>query len=281
MTELGVFARVFPPGPPATVAASIAAAGFSVTQLNLSAIGRSSLDRSLTISEADAIGAAFRDAGVRVWGLSGTFNAIHPTPAVRQEGIAGCLANIARAPRLGAEVVTLSTGTRDPDDKWRAHPDNTTSEAWSDLRATLDELIPAASAAGVRLGVEPEPGNVVRDAEVAARLLEELGGDARHFAIVLDPANLLTVETLPRQEDILARAFELLADHVEALHAKDVVAQGYAAPGVGGMDYGLVMRLHATLPGASPIIAQDLRAEDAGRVHAFLATHLAESREAD
>lgn len=278
MTEIGVFARVFPLGPPDAVAAAIAAAGFTVAQLNLAALGRPTLDRSLTESEAAAIGTAFQRAGVRVWGLSGTFNVIHPEPAIRRAGIEGCRAIIARAPMLGAEVVTLSTGTRDPDDTWRAHPDNDSSEAWRDLRATLDKLIPAAAAAGVRLGIEPEHGNVARDAATADRLLTELGGDARHVAIVLDPANLLTVATLSRQEGILTRAFELLGSRTAALHAKDVVPTGYAAPGVGGMDYELVMRLLDTLPVPVPIIAQDLRPEDAGRVHDFLVGQLRESR---
>lgn len=277
MSELGIFARVFPPGPPDDVARAIAAAGFTVTQLNLSALGRPSLDRALTDPEAAAIAAAFGNAGVGIWGLSGTFNTIHPEPAVRRAGIEGCLAVIARAPAIGAEVVTLSTGTRDAQDTWRAHPDNGSPEAWQDLRATLDELIPAAAASRIRLGIEPEAGNVVHDAATATRLLAELGDDARHLAIVLDPANLLTVETLTRQEAILTSAFELLGGQVAALHAKDVVSTGYAAPGAGGMDYELVMRLHAALPGPVPIIAQDLRADDARRVHDFLADHLAGS----
>ena len=279
MTELGVFARVFPPGPPEAIGAAIVAAGFTVTQLNLAALGRPTLDLSLTEPAAVAIGAAFRRAGVSVWGLSGTFNAIHPEPPIRRAGIEGCQTVIARAPALGAEVVTLSTGTRDPDDTWRAHRDNDSSEAWRDLRTTLDTLIPAAAAAGVRLGIEPEQGNVVRDAETAVRLLTELGGDAGHLAIVLDPANLLTVETLTRQEAILARAFELLGSRTAALHAKDVASAGYTAAGIGGMDYELVARLHATLPVPVPIIAQDLRPDDARRVHDFLADHLRESGE--
>ena len=277
MTEIGVFARVFPPGPPDDVAAAIAAAGFTVTQLNLAVLGRPTLDRTLAEADAVAIGASFRRGGVRVWGLSGTFNAIHPEAAIRRVGIESCLAIISRAPQLGAEVVTLSTGTRDPDDMWRAHPDNGSSEAWRDLRATLDELIPAASVAGVRLGIEPEQGNVVCDAATADRLLAELGGDARHAAIVLDPANLLTVETLSRQEAILSAAFELLGSRTAAVHAKDVVPAGYAAPGAGGMDYELVTRLLATLPGRVPIIAQDLRPSDARRVHDLLAGYLGAS----
>lgn len=273
MTEIGVFARVFPPGSPGAVAAAIHAAGFTVTQLNLVALGRPTLDVGLGDREAVDIGTEFRRAGVRIWGLSGTFNAIDPDAAARTASIHACQALIGRAPAMGAEVVTLCTGTRDPDDMWRAHPDNSTPGAWADLRASLDQLIPVAAAAGVRLGVEMEPGNVIRDADAAVRLLAELGAEARHIAIVIDPANLLSVATLPRQEAILRHAFDVLGSSAGAVHAKDVVSEGYAAPGVGGLDYSLVMRLHADLPAAVPVIAQDLTAEDAPRVYEFLARH--------
>lgn len=270
MTELGVFARVFPSSSPRENARAISAAGFTVAQLNLSAVGRPTLDATLSASDARVIGAAYSDVGVRIWGLSGTFNAIDPDREARSVSIQACRRLIGRAPELGAEVVTLCTGTRDRDDMWRAHPDNSTPAAWRDLRETLDQLISAAAASGVRLGVEPEPGNVIRGADDATRLLRELGGDAHHIAIVLDPANLLSPETLRDQERILNAAFELLGGSTAALHAKDVVISGYAAPGMGGMDYGLVMRLHASLPRAVPIIAQDLEPADAERVYEFL-----------
>jgi sugar phosphate isomerase/epimerase len=271
--ELGIFARVFPPASPIRVATAIRAAGFTATQLNLSVLGRPTLDTSLSEQDATDIAAAFTDEGVRIWAVSGTFNAIDPNVGARAAGIAGCLAVIERAPLLGAEVVTLSTGTRDSDDLWRAHPDNGTPQAWRDLRETLDQLIPAAANAGVRLGIEPEQGNVIFSASAARRLLRELGPDARHLGIVLDPANLLTVDTLDRQVGILTEAFTELGPSTVGVHAKDVVASGYAAPGAGGMDYGLVMRLHATLPQAVPVIAQDVTADDAQRVHTFLVEH--------
>ncbi len=270
MIEIGVFARVFPPGPAAAVAGAIRAGGFSVTQLNLSVLGRPTLDADLTEVRAAEIRASFHAAGVRIWGVSGTFNAIDPDRMARAAAIRDCRALIATAPALGAEVVTLCTGTRDAANMWRAHPDNTSPAAWTELRATLDPLIESAAAAGVRLGIEPEPGNVIIDADAAGRLLTELGDAARHLAIVLDPANLLTVDSLPEQETILTEAFDKLGPAVAAVHAKDVVASGYAAPGAGGLDYDLIMRLHAELPHPVPVIAQDLTADDARRVSDLL-----------
>jgi sugar phosphate isomerase/epimerase len=273
VTTLGVFARVFPTGPAREIATAIRDAGFTTTQLNLSALGRPTLDTDLERSAASVIRRDFESAGVSVWGVSGTFNAIHPDRGLRHHDAEACLNVIRHAPHLGATVVTLCTGTRDPDNMWGPHPENTSSAAWADLLETLHHLLPAATEAGVKLGIEPEPGNVVRDADAAHQLMSDLGSDAVHIAIVLDPANLITPDTVDQQRDILSHAFGLLGPRTAAVHAKDVAPSGFAAAGTGPLDYDLVFALHAALPDGVPVIAQDLDAADAPRVHRFLQHH--------
>jgi sugar phosphate isomerase/epimerase len=270
--RLGVFARIFRRHSADEVASAVAAAGFDLVQLNLNSFGLP------TIPDVDAIDFAsirrsFDRSGVAIWGLSATYNMIDPDEAKRSASTSAAAALIARAPELGATAVTLCTGTRDPDDIWRAHPDNADPSAWRDMRASLDILLPAAAAAGVRLGVEPEVANVVRDADAGARLLAELGTEAVHVGIVLDPANLLTAATIDRQRDILTAAVDLLGESVMCLHAKDVVDSGYAAAGSGGLDYGLVFDLAQRLPHAVPTIIQDATEDDVPRVVAYLRDH--------
>ena len=152
---------------------------------------------------------------------------------------------------------------------WRAHPQNLASDAWTDLRRTLDALLEAAGEAGVRLGVEPEPGNVVRDARTAARLLGELGDDVP-AGIVLDPANLISPETISRQSEILAEAVDLLGPRVVGIQAKDVAASGAsAAVGTGLLDYPAVLAQLARLPSV-PLIVQDASEASAARIRADL-----------
>ncbi|HXW78961.1 MAG TPA: TIM barrel protein, partial [Acidimicrobiales bacterium] len=189
--ELGIFARIFPRRRAEDVAAAVAGAGFGVTQFNLSCIGLPTVPPVEMDLDLPAIAAAFSKRGVRIWALSATYNVIDPDPKKREEATARAKCLIERAPALGVDVVTLSTGTRDADDIWRYHPDNVSEDAWGDLRKTLDQLLPAAENARVRLGIEPEPGNVVADAGRGRRLLDELGADARLVGIVLDPANLV------------------------------------------------------------------------------------------
>jgi sugar phosphate isomerase/epimerase len=63
---------------------------------------------------------------------------------------------IAWAPRVGTDVVTVCTGSRDPESMWRKHPDNDTPEAWADLLVQIERAVQLAEEYGVTLGVEPE-----------------------------------------------------------------------------------------------------------------------------
>jgi sugar phosphate isomerase/epimerase len=262
--RLGIFARTFPRATPQEVATAVARAGYPLAHWNFAAIGRSTLAGDVDQAQVAAVRSAFDGTGVGIASVSATFNVIHPDVQRRAAQTAQAVRLIGLVPELGAEVVTLCSGTRDPDDMWRAHPGNLANDAWTDLRRTLDQLLMAAARAGVRLGVEPEPGNVVRDAHKAAQLLDELGPDAP-IGIVLDPANLLSPETISRQSEILAHAVDLLGPSVISIQAKDVVASGYAAAGAGLMDYPGVFRQLASLPPV-PLIVQDAHQDDATRV---------------
>jgi sugar phosphate isomerase/epimerase len=262
--RLGIFARTFPRATPQEVATAVARAGYPLAHWNFAAIGRSTLAGDVGQAQVAAVRSAFDGTGVGIPSVSATFNVIHPDVQRRAAQTAQAVRLIGLVPELGAEVVTLCSGTRDPDDMWRAHPGNLANDAWTDLRRTLDQLLMAAARAGVRLGVEPEPGNVVRDAHKAAQLLDELGPDAP-IGIVLDPANLLSPETISRQSEILAHAVDLLGPSVISIQAKDVVASGYAAAGAGLMDYPGVFRQLASLAPV-PLIVQDAHQDDATRV---------------
>jgi hypothetical protein len=101
----------------------------------------------------------------------------------------------------------------------------------------------------------------VRDAETAARLLDELGGDAP-IGIVFDPANLLTPDTPDLQEEILTAAADVLGPRVVSAQAKDF----------GVMDYDLVFRILRTLPPV-PLIVQDVAEAEAATVRQELTRH--------
>jgi sugar phosphate isomerase/epimerase len=266
--RLGIFARTFRRDTPANVAAAVAHAGYPLAHWNFAAIGRSTLAADVNDQEFGTVRAAFDAAAVGLPSVSGTFNMAHPDTDLRSRQAAQAARLIRLVPELGADVVTLCTGTRDPENMWRAHPDNTDPSTWSDLRRTMDPLLKAARDAGIRLGVEPEHANVIRDAPTAARLLDELGADAP-IGIVLDPANLLTPDTIAQQSQILDQAIDLLGGRIIGAQAKDVVASGYSAAGAGLMDY-LDVFTHLARIAPVPVIVQDASEDDAARVRVDL-----------
>jgi sugar phosphate isomerase/epimerase len=268
-SRLGIFARTFRRNTPAEVADAVIGAGYALAHWNFAAIGRSTLAVDVEDDQFMAVGTAFDSAGLGIPSVSGTFNMIHPDADLRARQIRLAVRLIGLVPRLGAGVVTVCTGTRDPDDMWRAHSGNADPSAWSDLRRSLDPLLEAARETGIRLGVEPEMANVVRDARTARRLLDEVGVDAP-MGIILDPANLLTPDTIEQQEKIIGEAIDLLGGQVIGVQAKDVVASGYSAPGAGLMNYPAVFAQLARLGRPVPVIVQDASEDDAARVRADL-----------
>jgi sugar phosphate isomerase/epimerase len=230
-----VFARTYPGADAAQVLAAVAADGYAAVQFNLQCAGIASLPDHLPDGLAEQVAHRARAAGLRIAALSGTYNMAHPDPAARAQGRAGFANVVEAARRMGAPVVTLCTGSRDAANLWRAHPDNASPAAWRDLRTELDAALELAERAGVCLGIEPEPANVVRDAVVARRLLDEVG--SARLGIVLDAANLLSPERLPRQHAVMAEAFALLGGSLLLAHAKDMDAEGrVVGAGQGAVD---------------------------------------------
>jgi sugar phosphate isomerase/epimerase len=195
----------------------------------------------------------------------------HPD-AERRKADRAAFANVLIAAReMGVSLVTLCTGSRDEGDMWRAHPDNASRQAWADLRTELDHALRLAAEANLRLAIEPEPGNVIADARLARRLLDEIGTD--RLGIILDAANLLPPEALSRQREIVAEAMDLLGDDICLVHAKDVDAQGNVVPaGQGVVDMPNFVRRVRLAGYNGPLISHGFQESDAAAVGTYLQT---------
>ena len=267
--QLGIFAKTFPGADPDTVLAAVANAGFGVAQYNMACSGLDPLPDAIPTDVTTAIRAASTASGVGIVAVSGTFNMIHPDRTVRADGLRRLGLLIEAAPAMGTRLVTVCTGTRDPGDMWRAHPDNATPEAWRDLVASMATALAMAEANDVDLGIEPELANVVSSAEAARRLIDEIGSP--RLKIVLDAANLFEVIPLVEQRDIVSRAVDLLADRIVMAHAKDRAADGaFVAAGQGVLDYPhyIAALRRAGFDGA--LVTHGLTADEAPAVGAFL-----------
>jgi sugar phosphate isomerase/epimerase len=274
--QLGIFARTFPGADPDTVLATVANAGFGVAQYNLVCSGLDPLPDAIPPDVTTAIRAAVTASGVEIVAVSGTFNMIHPDPVVRAAGLRRLGVLIEAAPAMGTRLVTLCTGTLDPGDMWRAHPDNATPDAWRDLVASMATAVAVAEANGVDLGIEPEHANVISSAAAARRLIDEM--QSPRLRIVLDAANLFETASLAEQRDIVSRAIDLLADRIVMAHAKDRAPDGaFVAAGQGVLDYGHYLAALRRAGFDGPLVTHGLTADEAPDVGAFLRRALSES----
>ncbi|TIP11789.1 sugar phosphate isomerase/epimerase [Mesorhizobium sp.] len=267
--QIGVFAKTFPGSEPASVLAAVRDAGFAVTQFNLACAGLPSMPDAVPSDAIRAIAAASDASGVALVALSGTYNMAHPDRAVRADGRRRLGAVIEAAATLSVPLVTLCTGTRNPDDQWAYHPDNADPLAWADMAGETEKALELAERHGVDLGVEPEQANIVTSAADAMRLIAEMG--SKRLRIVLDPANLFEQANPEEARAIVAGAVERTAGHVAMAHAKDRFADGrFATAGRGVVDFAdFVARLKAS-GFDGPLVTHGLSAEEAPGVARFL-----------
>jgi len=215
--------------------AKVAAHKYRGVQFNLSCAGLTSLPAHLPNGLCANIAAQASMHDITIAALSGTYNMAHPDISVRTSARIGFANVITAAKQMDVPIITLCTGSRNPMDMWASHPDNSTSAAWKDLREELDFALDIAISAGITLAIEPEPGNIIANARMARRLLDEI--NSPYLGIILDAANLLSVETLSQQHAVMDEAVELLAGHIMLAHAKDISADGQiVAPLQGAVD---------------------------------------------
>lgn len=266
--RLGIFAKTFSGSDPATVLAAVKAAGFDAAQYNFACSGLPSMPDAVSPEVTRAIAAASARS-VPLCAVSGTYNMAHPHPKVRADGLRRLEVIASSCAAIGTDIVTLCTGTRDPDDQWRHHPDNGSADAWRDMLAEMEKAVAIAERHGVRLGIEPELANVVSSAPLARRLLDEIGGD--RLVIVLDPANLFEVADVIERRRLVEEAIDLLAPDIAMGHAKDRNPDGsFATAGKGVIDFPHYIGRLRSAGFDGDLVAHGLDASEAPEVATFL-----------
>jgi sugar phosphate isomerase/epimerase len=232
--RLGIFAKTFP-GTIGENFEAIAKAGIHAVQYNLSIAGLPTVpEQPVDEATLSDIREAAARSSVDIPAISGTFNAAHPDPQVRRRGVAGFRYLAAAAHRLDIPVVTLSSGSRNRENMWSPHPENSSDQAWSDSRETLLQLAGIAEEVGVDIAFEPEHTNVASTADLGRRMLDEI--DSARVKVVFDAANLIDTGDLSSQtmRATIDHALDVLGPDIALAHAKELVAdRSQIAPGDG------------------------------------------------
>lgn len=275
--KLGIFAKTFEGAQPETVLKAVVGAGFAAAQYNMACSGLASMPEEIEEKQAQAVADAAKQAGIEIAAVSGTYNMIHPDRAVREAGHRRLAVLAQRSQGMSTRLITLCTGTRDPLDQWKEHPDNGTPEAWRDLLEAMETAIGIADRHDVDLGIEPELANVINSAQKARRLIDEMRSP--RIKIVLDPANLFEKATLDEQRTTVSHAIDLLADRIVMAHAKDRNPDGsFATAGKGVLDYTHYLGALTAIGFHGSLITHGLAANEAEGVARFLSETLEAGR---
>lgn len=271
--EIGIFAKTFVRSTLGEALDAVVSHGLRCVQFNLACAGMPSMPER--IAGAGAIRRELAARNISMAAVSGTFNMIHPDRSARREGMERLRTLAAACGEMGAPVITLCTGTRDPENMWRRHPDNDGAEAWRDLIASMKEAVRVADEHGVTLAFEPEVANVIDTAAKGRRLLDEIGSP--RLKVVMDAANLFHAGQLPRMREILDEAFGLLGGDILLAHAKDLSRDGEAgheAAGTGLLDYDYYLARLRASGFRGPLILHGLAEEQVDQSVAFLRAKL-------
>jgi sugar phosphate isomerase/epimerase len=269
--KIGIFAKTFVRPSLAETLDAVVQHGIYDIQFNLSCAGLPTLPDQIEPALATMIRRELAARNIRMAAISGAFNMIHPDLEQRRLGLRRLRTLAAACRDLGVEVITMSTGTRDPHNLWRRHPGNDAADAWHDLLAAMREAVQIAEEHGVTLAFEPEIANVVDSAAKARRLLDTIGSP--QLKVVMDGANLFHAGDLPRMRAILEDAFALLGGDIVLAHAKDLSRDGEAgheAAGDGCLDYGLYVALLRRVGYRGPLVLHALAEDQVDRCIAFL-----------
>ncbi len=275
----GIFAKIFARATVEEVFAAVARHHLRCVQFNFACAGLPSLPDEIELDLAKRIRKSAAEQRIAIAAVSGTFNMIDPDAKRRREGLHKLGIIAAACEPVGTSLITLCTGTRDPENMWRRHKDNDSADAWRDLTVSMTKALTIADKHNITLGVEPETGNVVSSARHARRLLEEMRSP--RLKVIMDGANLFHSGDLPRMGEILDEAFDLVGSDIALAHAKELGTDGHPANvalGNGTLDWDHYLSLLRTAKFDGPLIMHGFEERDAAVSLKFLRGKLASEK---
>ena len=244
MKEIGIFSRTYEIGDLEETYRRMTANGITHTQFNLSNAGLPSLPEHVAETKLEEIRTLTAKYNIRLDALSGTFNMIDPDEEARKKGCDQFKLQCQIARYLGIPIVTLCTGSKNKESKWKWHEDNTKQSSWDDLMRTTETILKYADDNDVILGVETEASNINCSPEIARKYMDASGSD--RIKIIMDGANLFHDGDAADMEKVLKEGFEILGRDIVLAHSKDISFKGnteFVAAGQGDLDFRLYIDL--------------------------------------
>lgn len=236
--EIGVFSKTYETSDLRDTYRRMTGQGIYHTQFNLANAGLATLPENIRDEDIEYIRKLTEEFGITIDAITGTFNMIDPDEEARRKGCSQLAVQCRIARELNIPMVTLCTGSKNPESKWKWHDDNLKRASWDDLMRSTEAVLKYAEDNHVYLGVETEASNIVNTPARARKYLDTVGSP--WLKIIMDGANLFCPRQVPDMKNVLSEAFDLLGGDIVLAHAKDFSLDGalsFVAAGQGILDF--------------------------------------------
>ncbi|GFH41950.1 AP endonuclease [Lactococcus hodotermopsidis] len=208
--------------------------------------------------------------GIKISILGCYVNISSPDNFVREQAIQAFQHHLSLANQFNASVVGTETGSLGNG----YTQENFTETAYCVARNSVSELVDYAEHLGVIVGIEAGINHPLYTAELAKRLVREMASP--NLKVILDCANLISIENYQSQEKVVYQALDLLRDDICSLHLKDFIVENeqikIVPVGTGMMKYDQILQF---LKRDKPLMFASLEATPEKNIpHAL--THLAQ-----
>lgn len=195
--------------------------------------------QKMTPGTANYFRSHFDQAGITLSILGSYVNIVATDLEARMQAIVDFKKHIHLAKDFGAAMVATETGS-----VGKGYTlNNFTEEAYQKALTSVREMVQEAERFGVTVAIESGINHPIHTAQLAKRLVDDI--DSPNLKIILDCANLMSVSNYKNQINVVKEAFELLDEHIVALHIKDFIVKDdkikIVPVGQGWMDYKPIM----------------------------------------
>ena len=170
----------------------------------------------------DRLKSVLDTAGLRTAQVNARYESlVDPDKVLRDKGIKSVQKMCGVAHRLDAAYLFVRPGGLSPNGPWCPHPDNRRPETIDRLVQSLKEIVLAAEAESVRLGIE---GHVVSPLDSPERVREVIERvDSLALGFNADPVNFFgTLGDVYNSTSLIHRIFDNLDPYIVGAHAKDI-----------------------------------------------------------
>ncbi len=210
---------------------------------------------------------AAREADIVIAEVGAWSNPLSPDDATRTAAIRHCQDQLTLADRIGARCCVNIAGSRGA--QWDGpHPDNLMPQTFDLIVESVQSILDAVRPDRAYYTLETMPWMYPDSPDSYRRLVEAI--DRPQFAVHLDPVNMIcSPQRFFANGDFLRECFAVLGPWTQGCHAKDITLASHltvhldeARPGLGSLNYQVLLEEMNKLPPDTPLMLEHLPTEE-------------------